>query len=385
MILLLALLQLPVTPLQVRVIAQPSRLVQATDLVYQGAFKLPQGDIGSSSFAYGGSALAYHDQSFFMVGHPYQQQVAEVSIPELSGTATVLQSFTSVGQLQLIGMNPCCDSPIVGGLLAYESKLYESAYLYYDGTAGQVLSHFVSGLDLSLHGDVTGPFQIGRYGLVSGQNTAGFVDGWMAIIPVEWRAALGGPVLAGNCCIPIISRTSIGPAAFVIDPTQLGAAPLSAVPVLYYTSPVVADVTTQMGGAVFPSGTRSLLFFGRIGLGTYCYGEGTTDQSLDGKSVNGGIDVYCYDPAEGSKGPHMYPYTYYVWAYDALDLIKVKQGQLAPWDVRPYAMWRLPLPNPIPEQIIQGVAIDQAANRIFVSQYHGDGSNPLIHVFTVKQ
>src|SRR5688572_29206030 len=38
--------------------AQP--LLRQADLVYQGAFRLPPGQVGQSSFAYGGSALAYN-------------------------------------------------------------------------------------------------------------------------------------------------------------------------------------------------------------------------------------------------------------------------------------------------------------------------------------
>ncbi len=116
-LLLLQLAIVPPAPGVPRI--EQERLVYASNLVYQGSFKLPQGAVGSSSFAYGGSALAYNPAhgSLFMVGHPWQQQVAEVSIPELSGIAAVLQSFASVGQLSLIGMNPCCDSPVVGGLL----------------------------------------------------------------------------------------------------------------------------------------------------------------------------------------------------------------------------------------------------------------------------
>ncbi len=182
------------TPASVPAAAASAPLIQATDLVYQGAFRLPQGQFGGSSFSYGGSALAVNSArgSLFMVGHPWQQQVAEVTIPGagtgvLSSlpTATVLQPFVdlSEGRMLSIGTSPSTDSPMVGGLLAYRGHLYESAYLYYDGTAGQTRSHFISGLDLSVSGDVSGPYQIGNYGLVTGQNTAGFVDGYMTPIP----------------------------------------------------------------------------------------------------------------------------------------------------------------------------------------------------------
>ncbi len=380
-----AAIQGPPAAPTVRLIAAEDRLIQASDLVYQGSFRLPQGTFGGSSFAYGGSALAFYSEhsSLFMVGHPWQQMVAEVAIPALGDTATVLQPFVDVteGRMLSVGTNPVSDNPQVGGLLPYQGKLIASVFLYYDGTAGQIRSHFVSGLDLSVLGDVAGPFQIGAYNQVVGQNTAGFVDGWMVLVPAAWQAALGGPILAGQCCLPIISRTSLGPAAFAIDPAQLSLTdPLPALPLLYYTGQHVlpdqngvslANVTTQMGGAVFPAGTRSLMFFGRIGLGPYCYGEVPKD---------------CIDPAEGSKGPHMFPYTYFVWAYDVADLAKVKAGQIQPWDVRPYATWPLVLPEPpvVLDEVIQGVTIDQATNRIFLSQYHGDGDNPLILVYGVK-
>src|SRR5207244_1724953 len=82
------------------------------------------------------------------------------------------------------------------------------------------------------------------------------------------------------------------------------------------SSDALFNCATQMGGVVFPEGTRSVLFFGRQGQGPYCYGVG-------GKT---GGD--CFDPDDDSKGTHSYPYAYQIWAYDGLDLIKVKKGQV---------------------------------------------------------
>ena len=84
-----------------------------------------------------------------------------------------------------------------------------------DAAGRQVLSHFVSGLDLSVKDDVRGPFQVGKLG-------AGFVSGYFALVPAAWQEALGGPVLNGNCCL---SRTTVchtGTAAFAIDPAKIG-------------------------------------------------------------------------------------------------------------------------------------------------------------------
>ena len=95
---------------------------------------------------------------------------------------------------------------------------------------------------------------------------------------------------------------------------------------------------------VFPEGTRSVLFFGRHGLGKFCYGPGTTDQQLVGRPTDGGVDTWCHDPTSANKGTHAYPYHYYVWAYDANDLAAVKAGQKQPWEVKPYAVWPFSLP-----------------------------------------
>src|SRR4029079_8314954 len=74
---------------------------------YVGAFRVPDGKIGDSSFAWGGTALAFNpaNNSLFMVGHDHQQAVTEIQIPASvvnSGnlkdlpTAKVLQAFEKV-------------------------------------------------------------------------------------------------------------------------------------------------------------------------------------------------------------------------------------------------------------------------------------------------
>lgn len=378
----------------VLLVTAPDRLVQPGDLMYQGAFRLPQGPIGGSSFDYGGTALAFNaaHQSLFLVGHDWQQQVAEVSIPAIRigtvvsdlATATVLQPFADPtdglrGQVDTSG-----PTIKIGGLLPYAGRLFVTAYVYYDGNGSQRRSHFISGLDLSLPADARGPYQVGSLG-------AGFVSGWLVQIPAAWQAALGGPVLNGQCCLSIISRTSYGPSAFAINPEQLGVVdPLPAIPLLYYPSThplgpydgqsTLFNGSTVMAGAVFPVGTRSLLFVGKQGTGAICYGPGTTDVGLVGTGPPG--DTFCFDPAIPGKGYHAYPYRSYVWAYDALELAAVKSGQRPPWDVQPYAVWSLSLP--FGSTRILGAAYDPMTGRIFLSQEYGDGENPLVHVYTLK-
>src|SRR5829696_4313265 len=70
-------------------------LVHAGDLGYLGAFNVPEGEIGESSFQYGGTALAFNptNDSLFMVGHDYDQSIAEILIPDLqTGSMGELQT-----------------------------------------------------------------------------------------------------------------------------------------------------------------------------------------------------------------------------------------------------------------------------------------------------
>ena len=173
----------------------------------------------------------------FLVGHDHHQQVAEIRVPEIRrgasvsalATAMVLQPFTDAteGQLGLVGPN----AVKIGGVLPYRGQLFLSAYVYYDGTGGQSLSHFVTGPNLAVHGDLKGPYKVGTVG-------AGFVSGYFGIVPESWVTALGGPVLNGNCCLGVISRTSYGPAVFSIDPLAIGGKvnPVPATPLIYYPS-----------------------------------------------------------------------------------------------------------------------------------------------------
>ncbi len=380
----------------VSVFTTPDRLVQAGDLFNMGAFRLPQFKVGTSSFNYGGTVLAFNPahNSLFIVGHPWQQHVAEISIPAVSPTnttlaslpmTTVLQPFVDAteGQLAKVG-----DGQVqVGGLLAYQGALYLSAFVYYDGDGKQTLSEYKTSPDFRVTGEVKGPYQVGTAG-------AGFLDGYFGLIPSSWQERLGGPVLHGNCCLSIISRTSFGPSAFAIDPAQLGVTtPQPAVPLVFYTqahatlgdwgatSPTF-NGSTQINGVVFPDGTRSVLFFGRHGTGPLCYGEGTADPALVGTLAPDG-EKYCFDPTDSSKGVHAFPYAHQVWAYDAVDLAAVKRGERQPWEVRPYAVWPLAFPFSGGTHVT-GATVDPATGRIFVAQDFADGDNPIINVFTLR-
>jgi hypothetical protein len=66
-------------------------LVQASDLTYVGAFRVPAGGDDQHTFSYGGTALQFdsRDGGLWMVGHAQQQRAAEISIPTPSASTSL--------------------------------------------------------------------------------------------------------------------------------------------------------------------------------------------------------------------------------------------------------------------------------------------------------
>jgi hypothetical protein len=359
--------------MRVDVGAQTSQgLIQS--LTYLGKFTLPD------NFTYGGKGLAYNParNSLFASGFNTSPITGEVSIPALGGTSTLLQPLADPTEGKADLVNPGDPNyKAAGGYLVWGDKLIASVYASYDGSGSAVLSHFVRPLSLSTKGQAVGPLRVGSMG-------AGFYAGYMATVPAEWRSAFGGPALTGQAEISILSRTSYGPAAFAFDPSNISAT--GAVPLVYYDSAHTTlgawdhpaqdisapnpypyfGIADEIGGAVFPDGTSSVLFFGRHSS-TACYGDGAP----------------CKDPSEPSKGAHGYPYQPVMLVYDANDLAAVKAGSKKPWDVVPAARWVLPFSDPSGGYHIGGAAWDPATRRIYVINVFAHGDASVVHVFSV--
>lgn len=381
---------------------QNEPMLTQNDLVYEGSFQLPYGSTNQTSFAYTGVGLAYDaaDNSLFITGHSWYQYTAEISIPTPSisqnisalPVAKVLQPLTDALDGELGQITPSdTNGKAIGGYLVYNGKLIISAYDFYDGNGSQIASHFSRSLNLSSQNTLNGPYRVGT-------QYPGFVSGYMAFIPPEWQALFGGPALTGNCCLNIISVQSNGPAASVFDPSQLGIQSTTpATPVVGYpyadalaawsATDNVFNGTTQITGLVFPTGTSSVLFFGRQGVGKFCYGPGTSNLSQVGQPADNGANQWCYDPTLGAKGDHAYPYQYQVWEYNANDLLKVKEGSEPEYAVKPAAIWRLSLPftsatTPIS---IGGAAYNPSTNEVYLLQSCvGQGCSSVIDVFKIN-
>jgi hypothetical protein len=347
-------------------------LVQLSDLTYIDEFSVPDQDGNGNPLSYGGHALSYNpvNHSLFFGGHDWYQELCEIAIPSMidpSQSATIIQNCADVTEGRLGDIDE--GSIKLGGTLIHSGRLIISSYSYYDADGSQSLSHFASSTDLAQSRDVQGPFQVGDW--------AGIVSGYMAPIPAEWQADFDSPALTGNCCLSIISRTSYGPAVSAFDPEYVGLVnPVPSTPLLYYpdshplaswdaTGPLF-NGTTHIVGIAFPPMTRSVLFFGRHGLGEFCYGSGAA----------------CNDPVNPYQGTHAYPYVHQVWAYDALDLLAVKDGTLQPWEVQPYGVWELAQMDSSGGASISGAAYDPGSGRVYITE--GYGENPAVHVFQIN-
>lgn len=371
-------------------------LLGERDLVYAGGFRLPPDESNGDYFAFGGRAMAFNPGRGSLYVSSYRSNVAELSIPtpvnssDVSALphASIIQGLADPTEGHLIDISAIDAS--ISGLLVANNRLYGTASIYYDANNTQRFSHFARSVRLD-QPSFSGWSQVWDTG------KAGYVSGMMATVPAEWQPLLGGAAATGQCCIPIVSRTSVGPAAFAFDPARVGEFAVSASPLLYYTlqhptlgawegSNPTYGAVTGMGGLALIAGTRTALYFGRNGLGTHCYGSGTADRSLDNtRSADG--ETLCYDPSSSDKGSHAYPYRYQVWAYDLNDFAAVRAGSKQPWDVQPYGVWPLTFPTPEPGVRMGGVAYDSQRQVVYVAQIGADAdlyaSRPVIHAIRI--
>ena len=378
----------------------PSTLprLSSDGLQYLGAFRLPANDSNGDSFSIGGRQMAFNPVSRSLIVGSRAGRVAEVSIPNPVRSAdvnalpfaTFLQGFSDPTEGRLSQIST--DGVAIDGLLVQNNRLYGTASIYYDALNTQRVSHYAHSLQLSQ------PSFVGWSSVWDASKT-GFVSGAMAVVPAEWQSVLGGPALTSQCCIPIVTRTSWGPSAFAFDPSRIGqSGTIAAQPLLYYTgdhttlghwdgSNPVYGATTNMGGMAIIAGTRTILYFGRNGTGPHCYGNGTSDPTLDGRIGPDGAK-WCYDPTASGKGSHAYPYRYQIWAYDLNDFAAVKNGTKQPWEVEPYGVWPISFPTDEPTVLSGGVGYDAANQVLYLSQLLADQDGysyrPVIHAFRIS-
>lgn len=211
-------------------------------------------------------------------------------------------------------------------------------------------------------------------------------SGWISPVPAEFQPALGCTHLFGNSDgFSILSRASIGPSAFAYDLSRisggtppadgavLDAQPLIDFPITHPLTPehllsepgqIWTVLSSAKYGFIVP-GSRSYLAIGTSGGHAHGVGYGVPPWDPEGYS-----GFYPIDPTD--VGNHF-------WAFRVDDMIAVRQGQLAPHALRPYAHgdWVLPFQgerysghlNPV-----AGGCLDPDTGRLYVSLAQADRS-----------
>ncbi len=371
---------LPTDPMQLP-------LLQGGDLRYLGRFNAPDRDgTGRSeerdSLIWGGFAIGTgpDGKSLYFGCHDWHSQLARITIPDMDGTAEILQPCAAIPNLQAINPGDP-NKKVLGGSMAWKGKVVVSAYSYYDGGGTARASHFVSGPDLA---SFQGPFRVGK-------ENPGMIGGYMGVVPAAWQALIGGagadrPVLhrrrRPHQLRPVNQRLQsrharagqLGPgqAARRLSRNHQALGP-------WDQTSQTFNGSTKIGGVAFPPGTRSVLFVGRHGT-TFCYGTGTSVASQHGRPDGQGNN-FCFDPTDGSKGGHGFPYRHQIWAYDAKDLADVNAGRKDPWNLKPYSVWTLTeMDGGQGTANITSATFDPATQRLYVAT-----GGTRVHVYEVSR
>ncbi len=386
-------------------------IIQPDDLVYLGAFRLPEPS-GGSNWEYSGHGLTYRpaseqDQntsgSLFGFGHDQQLQVSEISIPDpvISknlddlNTATTLQAFAD----------------ITNGLFhPEEMSIPRAGIAYLDGRLyfnfGQHIQDFEpsygsAGLDLA------NPQTEGAWGFGGYSNYV--TNDYLFEIPPEWAGALGGRTLASGRAREGL-WSGRGPGLFAYDPAVVEGGVLTDIaPLLLYgiqeagmpdirsdESMAVMDYHEAdhwWGGAWLTTGENAaVIFAGTKAMGDEWYGF-----------ANG--VVWDHECAENNSCPEVPEWPYDdrgFWAedyqaqiifYDPAQLVAVANGELDSWQPQPYATLDLTEYLFAPEldfanykrDFLGAVAFDREHALLYVIERLTDEYKSVIHVWRVSR
>jgi hypothetical protein len=395
--------------------ARPSQLIQPTDLVYRGTFRLPDApeEIG---WAYSGAAMTYYPDgdpggpadgypgSIFGTGHNWNQYVSEISIPvpvisankdvtELN-TATTLQDFHNIRgslfdhldfEIPRVGLEYL---PKQGGQTT--GKLYFCwGYHMQEGEIGA--SHGWSELDLS------SPQAAGTWGIGDYWNYV--TNDYLFAIPQEWADANTPGMYLATGRFRDGGQGGRGPSLFAYGPWNEGNPPtpgsqLQTVPLLLYTDVTAEDNHTMdnyqhsdewSGGAWLTAGDKSaVIFVGTKGQGGCWYGF-----------ANGVVwpEEPPYppvpDPPYDDRGWWSDSFIGQILFYDPAELAAVARGDMEPWGPQPYATLEIDeylfhIESNQQKEHVGAASFDRKRGLLYIFEPLSDGDKSLIHVWKVE-
>lgn len=370
-------------------------------LEYRGAFRLPTNTFGASSLSYCQGPIEYNpdNHSIFIVGHPHHQAIAEFAIPPLMVSDSIhllnmaidpIQEFVTVLDNTILsnpdGLNR------IGGMCYLKNSssaaLVVNAYEYYDAPGDNITSTFVLGNANDLSSVNVG----GMYAL---DNQAAHLAGWISPIPDSYSSLMGGTHIFGHSSgIPIISRTSVGPSAYVVDLSGafipsfsinlidklLGFSLANPLDIALSNENLTNNIWTHLSRAVYGfiiPGTRTYFTLGSSGghNSGVCYKCTQNNGNLCGG--------YC--------APDAQDYEEYYWLWDINDLLEVKEGLKNSYDVYPYDFGVFATNFGERSQEISGACFDPIEHKLYVTVANADTLQgiysfpPVIEVFEIPK
>ncbi|MFZ5798837.1 MAG: hypothetical protein C4563_05090 [Desulfobulbus sp.] len=398
-------------------IAQPviraTTLIQPADLVYVGAFRLPDSpatpeNVGWEWSNWAGAATYYpggdpggsgdgYPGSLFGVGHDQTQYVSEISIPmPRKSAAKNVNELNTAGVLQDF-------RDIKGGLYGYlEMARVGLAYLPAQGaqTSGKLYFSWAQHLDEMNTGPTHGwcelnlanpqPQGTWRIGGYRNYVTADY----LFEIPSAWAAAYtpGYRLVTGRYRDG--GQAAQGPALFTFGPWNQGNPPaagttLTTKPLLLYNSILDAEqyilynythADEWNGGAWLTTDSKSaVIFVGNKGLGYYWYGCSNGLECVNPEDPG----CFCED-----RGWWADTFIAQILFYDPADLARVAQGSLAPNRPQPYATLNIDpylyhITSTRQKYHVSAVAYDRSRGLLFIFEPFADGDKPIVHVWSL--
>lgn len=324
-------------------------LLNAADLEYQGAIRIPVGTFGESRMGYteGTFVVSNNGTTAFMVGHSQHQAIAEFSLPGFSKSMSIadlpmaknIQPFSRFFDRVPSG-NPESINRITG-MEIVSGKLVVNGVQYYDGDANNTDTTFIIN-----NPDNLSASSVNGFIKLSADSHA---SGWMTPIPSHYQESLRGDYMFGFASnFAINGRNSMGPSAFslrmsdvvngtagkVVDMTAL--ADYSIDNLLAedpYNESRKNDLWTEVSAAYvgfIPDGTQTYAVFGTSGGHESGIGYKITQ---DNGYLCGGPCPYRSDDV----------YNYY-WFFDVDSLESVARGERLAHNVRPYSYGEIEYP-----------------------------------------
>lgn len=409
-------------------IAYAARIIPDQDLIYLGAFKVPNSGQVNSYWGYTRGFITFNPSgdggngSIIGTGLATKGYVSEISIPMPKidtlanlNRATTLQPFTEIRGGLEDDQIPDVHQTTYGLTIMPRQTSQTSDKLYWVSIYDYMPSSDTSGLTLGYSSlDFTNLNAQGKWNLNGYSSNKGAEYSWYALtLPKTWTDAngLAGKYLGlGRARQNAAGGQGYGPSLYAAEVSTSDSGPaygsqLAATKLLGYpsTNPMDRNYAHSDGvpGAAFLQiGNKNALAFtyvkgiksARGGQGDYPYEDYKYPSCSSNEFCWPEASTYNSSASDYKSGPWIGALGF----IDADDLAAVAAGSKQPHEIKPYAIYQIEKYLKRPKgavgsaewstnKILGGIAYDSVHQKIYVEELEVEGSHlPIIHVFQLQ-